>query len=116
MEGKANESTARRLVDVAGAFTANTWVHIVVQRTNTVWEAYVDGVLQTNTGSYKSNSTYLTDDLGGNDATDSNTIIGRQYQANTHAWLGKMSDIKLYNIALSQCEVDYEFNIKQFDT
>lgn len=114
VEGKANESTARRLVDVSGAFTANAWVHIVVQRTDTVWEAYVDGVLQTNTGAYKSNSTYLTDDLGGSDATDSNTIIGRQYQAVTHEWEGKMSDIKLYDIALSQCEVDYEFSIKQF--
>ena len=108
-------STARRLVDVSGAFTANAWVHIVVQRTDAVWEAYVDGVLQTNTGTYKSNSTYLTDDLGISDATDSNTVIGRQYQAVTHEWEGKISDVKLYDIALSQCEVDYEFSIKQFE-
>ncbi len=116
VEGRANESTARRLVDVTNAFVANTWVHIVIQRTSAVWEAYVDGVLQTNTGSYKSSSTYLTDDLGVSDATDSNTILGRQYQASTHFWTGKMSDVKLYDIALSQCEVDYEFSVKQFDT
>ena len=116
MYARANEGAARQLVNVSSVFGGNTWVHIVVQRTDVVWEVYKNGVLQTNSGTYKSNSTYLTDDLGTADATDVNTIIGRQYQADTQRWVGKMSDIKLYDMALTQCEVEYEFDIKQFDT
>jgi hypothetical protein len=116
MYARGAELTARQLVNVANFFGGNTWVHIVVQRTDVVWEVYKNGVLQTNSGTYKSNSNYLTDDLGTADATDSNTIIGRQYAANVQQWEGRMSDIKLYDMALTQCEVEYEFDIKQFDT
>ena len=116
MYARGAEQGARQLVNVSSAFSAGSWVHIVVQRTDVVWEAYVDGVLQTNSGTYKSNANYLTDDLGTADATDSNTIIGRQYQADIQEWEGKISDVKLYDMALSQCEVEYEFDIKQFDT
>ena len=116
MYARGAELAARQLVNVSGFFSSGSWVHIVVQRTDVVWEVYKNGVLQTNTGTYKSNSHYLTDDLGTADVTDVNTIIGRQYQSAIQEWEGKISDVKLYDMALTQCEVEYEFDIKQFDT
>lgn len=114
MYGRAAETQARQLVSVSSVFTASTWVHIVVQRTGTTWEVYVNGSSATNSGSYKDNATYQTDDLGNNDATDSTLIIGRQWQVNTQQWDGKMSDIKFFDKALNSAEITAEYNKGQF--
>ena len=114
MYGRAAESTARQLVSVSSVFTASTWVHIVVQRTGTTWEVYVDGSSATNSGSYKDNATYQADDLGNGDATDSTLIISRQWQADTQQWDGKMADIKFFSKALTSAEVTAEYNKGQF--
>lgn len=114
MYGKANESTSRELINVSSAFTVSTWTHIVVQRTGTTWEAYVNGNLATNSGSYKDNSTYQTDDLGNSDPTDSQLIMSREWQTNSKQWDGKISDVKILSTSVTQGDVNTEFAIKQF--
>ena len=97
------DSSPIEVVTANGALTAGTWTHVVVQRTSTEWEVYIDGDPFTNSSS--SNTSYLTDDLGNSDAADSQLVIGRNWQTNQYQWDGQISDIKIFSKALTPTEV-----------
>ena len=107
-----SNGTNYELVTLNGVLTANTWTHVVVQRTNTTWEGYIDGSSSTNSATNKTQ--HLTDPMGNDHATNSNLIIGRDWTANQYQWDGRISDIKIFNKALTAAEVTAEYNKGQF--
>ena len=108
----AKNGTNKIPIKVHNVLSTNTWHHIVWQRTDSIWECYLDGTLQTNSSTQKTD--YLTADLGGSDATDSDLIIGRYWQTNNYQWDGRLSDIKIFNKALTSAEVTAEYDKGQF--
>lgn len=107
-----NNGTGYELVTLNSVLSAGTWVHVFIQRTNDAWEGYINGSLSTNSSS---NSTqHLTDDLGNLNSVDSDLIIGRNWQTNAYQWDGTISDIKIFNKALTAAEITAEYNKGKF--
>lgn len=107
-----NNGTGYELVTLNSVLSAGTWVHVLIQRTNDAWEGYINGSLSTNSSS---NSTkHLTDDLGNVNSVDSDLIIGRNWQTNAYQWDGTISDIKIFNKALTAAEITAEYDKGKF--
>lgn len=88
-----------------GVLTSGTWHHIAVVRAFDKISFYINGSLDTEI----SNS--FTPNNGGNQRI----AIGKHESTGPLYFDGKMSDIKLYNKALTPSEVASQFAIKQFE-
>ena len=106
------DGSSYELVTLNSVLSAGTWVHVLIQRTDSAWEGYINGSLSTNSSS--NSAQLLTSALGNKNTQDSDLIIGRNYQTNAYQWDGKISDIKIFNKALTAAEITAEYNKGQF--
>ena len=101
------------VVTLNGVLTAGTWSHVLIQRTSTKWEGYIDGSLVSNASS-ANETVRLTDDLGHHNPSDAVLIIGRNWQNTNYQWDGRISEVKIYNKSLSADKIQAEYNKGQF--
>lgn len=101
------------VVNLTGVLTAGTWSHVLIQRTETKWEGYVDGQLVSNASS-ANETVRIDDDLGHHNPSDAMLIIGRNWQNTNYQWNGRISEVKIYNKSLSANKIQVEYNKGQF--
>jgi hypothetical protein len=83
------------------ALTLNQWYYIVGVWDGTTIKMYVNGVLQTTTGS---GSTIVYN-------TGKNDFIGLYgHPVNDHYWTGQMDDVRIYNYALTPSQMRVVMN------
>ena len=87
------------------SLTAGNWSHISITIDSSSLKLYINGNLE-GTTSFTFTSTA---------SNSQNLVIGYEVRNNNHYWNGKMSDIKVFDRALSAAEVTAQFAIKQFD-
>jgi len=91
-----NDGTNKDMV--ACKVPSNKWVNIIATKNNTEYKLYINGVLsQQNTGT----STFSTE--------STNTRIGAYTQSQERNFKGKINNIKIYNKALTQEEVNVNY-------
>jgi hypothetical protein len=83
---------------VATALATNTWYFIVFVCNGTTMSIYLNGVVQSTTGSYAPPAT----------STANGFQLGR-YESGTYFWPGAIDDFRVYNRALSSGEVSTMF-------
>lgn len=87
-----------------GVLTSGTWHHIAVVRTFDKISFYINGSLDTE----------ISSSFTPNDGGNQRITIGKHESSTPLYFDGKMSDIKLYDKALTSSEVASQFAIKQF--
>ncbi len=91
-----NDGTNKDMV--ACKVSPNKWVNIIATKNNTEYKLYINGILsQQNTGT-STFSTELT-----------NTRIGAYTQSQERNFKGKINNIKIYNKALTQEEINVNY-------
>ena len=101
------------VVTLNGVLTAGTWSHVLIQRTETKWEGYIDGQLVSNASS-ANETVRISDDIGHHNPSDAVLIIGRNWQNTNYQWDGRISEVKIYNKSLSANKIQAEYNKGQF--
>ena len=103
--GVRNSSNVSSYDDSSTTLSTNSWNHICMTTDGTNLKLYINGTLDftvaANLTSIASNS--------------QNLVIGKNIRTNSFYWNGQMSDIKVFDRALSAAEVTAQFAIKQFD-
>ena len=91
-----NDSTTKDMV--ACAIPSNQWVNIIAIKNNTEYKLYINGILsQQNTGT----STLST--------SSTPTRIGAYTQSQERNFKGKINNVKIYNKALTQKEINVNY-------
>ncbi len=91
-------ATATNYIYSNGTVTRNVWNHIVCTQTPSARAIYINGVLQTVTDVSSGHTTAF-------DGAGATAYIGREADGDHGYMDGQISDVKLYNIALSATEV-----------
>jgi hypothetical protein len=89
-----DDNIAKTVLYTAGTVTAGEWNHLAITHDGTSAKIYLNGVLETLTGT---NSTYWTDHLSINAVW-----IGK---SSWYYFDGQMDELEMYNYALSQNEI-----------
>jgi Concanavalin A-like lectin/glucanases superfamily/Secretion system C-terminal sorting domain len=85
----------------------NSWMHLVLIREGSVCRYYVDNVLV---------HTSTADGYGSTVDPDSSFIIGSGRSTIKQFFIGKIDDIRIYDRAINECEIDSLFNQTNMNT
>jgi hypothetical protein len=95
------DSTGLKEITANTSFSNNVWYHVVGVADGSTTKLYIDGVLQTATGSYNGTISTPDDDL----------MIGSQTSIDTSfEWVGSIDEVALWNTALTSTQVSEIYN------
>jgi len=90
------DSTGLKEITANTSFSNNVWYHVLGVADGSTTKLYIDGVLQTATGSYNGTISTPDDDL----------MIGAQTSIDTSfEWVGSIDEVAIWNTALTSTQV-----------
>ena len=94
-------STASATVRTTGSYTITDWNHIVGVCNGSYLKIYVNGIY---------NNQIAQGDATPDTAGANNFIIGDDDNATSYAWQGAMDDVRVYDYALTDADIDRIYN------
>jgi len=93
------DSTGLKEITANTSFSNNVWYHVVGVADGSTTKLYIDGVLQTATGSYNGTISAPDDDL----------MIGAQTSVDTsYEWVGSIDEVAIWDTALSADQIKFD--------